>query len=163
MPAQVSQITPTGTTCAQFSGGTAATLSTISYSVKNGAIGQTNPGVFYYWVKVTAAAGSNPFVVDQTVTTGNFSKLFALASGSNVYNSSCTNVHGAFTQSSTDGTTDTVTVTFNASSAGTYYIALKFSTTDVVGKTAPNPTTVGYTYDTTNVPGSTSSLNLVKK
>jgi hypothetical protein len=48
-----------------------------------------------------------------------------------------------FTQSSTNGTTGTVTVTFNASSAGTYYISIKFSTSSVIGKTAPNPSTVG--------------------
>src|SRR5205807_1659931 len=105
----------------------------------------------------------NTFVVNQTITTGNFSKLFAIASGSTVYNSSCTNVHGTFTQSSTDGTTDTVTVNFNASTAGTYYIGIKFSTTNVTGKTAPTPSTVGYTYSTTGVGGSTSILNLVKK
>jgi hypothetical protein len=119
--------------------------------------------VFFYWVKVTAAAGNNTFVVNQTITTGNFNTLFAIASGSIVYNSSCTNVHGTFTQSSINGTTGTVTVTFNAASAGVYYIAVKFSTSGVVGKTAPSPTTVGYTYNTTGVPSSTSSLNLSKK
>jgi hypothetical protein len=135
----------------------------VSYTVKNATINQTNPGVFYYWVKVTAPAGSNTFVVNQTITTGNFSTLFALASGSNVYNSSCTNVHGTFTQSSINGTTGTVTVTFNAPTAGVYYISIKFSTMSVMGKTAPNPSTVGYSYDTTGVPGSTSSLNLVRR
>lgn len=131
--------------------------------MKNGAISQTNAGVFYYWVKVTAAAGSNTFVINQSITTGNFSTLFAIASGSNIYNSSCTNVHATFTQTSTNGTTGTVTATFNASTAGTYYIAIKFSTSNVVGKTAPSPSTVGYTYNTTGVPGSTSGLSLVKK
>jgi hypothetical protein len=159
----VSKITPTGTTCSQFSSGTAQTLSTVSYSVRNGVISQTNPGVFYYWVKVTAPAGSNTFVVNQTITTGNFGTLFAIASGSNVYNSSCTNVHGRFTQSSINNTSGTVTVTFNAATAGVYYIAVKFSTSSVTGKTAPNPTTVGYSYNTSGVPGSTSSLNLVRR
>ena len=95
----VSQITETGTTCRDFSGGTAQTLSTVQYSVKNGKINQENPGVFFYWVKITAPAGNNVVVVNQSITTGNFNTLFALASGSNVYNSSCTNVHGTFTQS----------------------------------------------------------------
>jgi len=131
--------------------------------VKNGAIKQENPGVFFYWVKVTAPAGNNMFVVNQSITTGNFNTLFAIASGSTVYNSSCTNVHATFTQSSINNTTGTVTVTFNAATAGTYYIAIKFSTTSVTGKTAPTPSTVGYTYSTTGVPGSTSSLNLVKR
>jgi hypothetical protein len=162
-PTPVSQITETGTTCAQFSGGTAQTLSSVQYTVKNGAILQENPGVFFYWVKVTAPAGNNTFVVNQSITTGNFNTLFAIASGSNVYNSSCTNVHGTFTQSSINNTSGTVTVTFNAATAGTYYIGVKFQTTSVTGKTAPTPSTVGYTYSTTGVPGSTSSLNLVKR
>lgn len=161
---QVSKITPTGTTCAQFSGGTAETLSSVQYTVKNGVIKQEDPGVFFYWVKVTAPAGNNTFVVNQSITTGNFNTLFAIASGSIVYNSSCTNVHGTFTQSSINNTTTgTVTVNFNAATAGTYYIAIKFSPSSVTGKTAPTPSTVGYTYSTTGVPGSTSSLNFVKR
>jgi hypothetical protein len=57
-----------------------------------------------------------------------------------------------------------VTVTFNAPTASIYYIAVKLSTSSVDGKTGPTPvTTVGYSYDTTGVPGSTSGLNLVKK
>jgi hypothetical protein len=50
-------------------------------------------------------AGSNTFVVSQSITTGNFSTLFAIASGSVVYNSSCTNVRGKFSQSSPNNTT----------------------------------------------------------
>ncbi len=160
----MSQITETGTTCAAFSGGTAQTLGSVQYSVKNGAISQANPGVFYYWVKVTAPAGNNTFVVNQSITTGNFSTLFGITSGSIVYNSSCTNVHGTFTQSSiTNTTSGTVTVKFNASTAGSYDIAIKFTATSVTGKTAPTPSTAGYSYSTTGVPGSTSGLNLKKK
>lgn len=159
----MSQITPTGTTCSEFSGGTAQTLSSVQYTVRNGVIRQENPGVFYYWVKVTAPDGNNTFVVNQSITTGNFSTLFAIASGSVVYNSSCTNVHGTFTQSPINATSGTVTVRFNTPTAGTYYIAIKFSTSSVTGKTAPTPSTVGYTYSATGVPGSTSSLNLVKR
>ena len=62
------------------------------------------------------------------------------------------------------GRTGTVTVTFNAPTAGIYYIGIKFRPSSVTGKTAPTPgTTVGYSYDTTGVPGSTSGLNLVKR
>jgi hypothetical protein len=149
----VSQITETGTTCTDFSGGTAQTLDTVQYKVKNGKIGQENPGVFFYWVKVTAPAGNNTFLVNQSITTGNFNTLFALAYGSNVYNSSCKNAHGNFTQGTINNTTGTVTVTFNAPIAGVYYIGIKFSTSSVDGKTAPTPTTVGYSYSTTGVFG----------
>ena len=159
----MSRITPTGTTCSDFSGGTAQTLTTIQYSVKNGSISQENPGVFYYWVKVTAVAGSNTFVINQSITTGNFSTLFAIASGSNVYSSSCTSAHATFTQSSINATSGTVTATFKALTAGTYYIAIKFSPSSVTGKAAPTPSTVGYSYSTTGVAGSTSGLSLIKK
>jgi len=162
---QVSQITPTGTTCQDFAGGTAQTLDTLNYSVRNGVIHQVNPGVFFYWVKVTAPAGNNTFVVNQSITTGNFNTLFAIASGSNVFNSSCTSVNGTFTQSDINNTTTgTVTVTFNATTAGIYYIGIKFSPSSVKNKTAPAPTTtVRYRFSTTGVPGSTQRLNLVKR
>ena len=161
---QVSQITPTGTTCQDFAGGTAQTLDTLNYSVRNGVIHQVNPGVFFYWVKVTAPAGNNTFVVNQSITTGNFNTLFAIASGSNVFNSSCTSVNGTFTQSDINNTTTgTVTVTFNATTAGIYYIGIKFSPSSVKNKTAPAPTTtVRYRFSTIGVPGSTQGLNLVK-
>ena len=135
----------------------------MQYTARNGVISQENPGVFYYWVRVTAPAGNNTFVVNQSITTGNFNTLFAIASGSTVYNSSCTNVHGTFTQSSINNRTGTVTVTFNARTAGVYYIAIKFTTSSVTGETAPTPNAVGYSYSTTGVPGSTNTLNLIKR
>jgi len=91
-----SQITPTGTTCNQFTDGTAETLSTIQYSVKNGLIGQVNPGVFFYWVQVDASAGSNTFTIDQAITTNNFdSHFFGQASGSFAYDSGCTKINAS--------------------------------------------------------------------
>src|SRR5260221_555396 len=55
-----SKITPTQTTCTTFSNGTSDTLSTVNYSVRNGKItSAVNPGVFFYWVKVTAVPGMN--------------------------------------------------------------------------------------------------------
>ena len=122
-----------------------------------------NPGVFFYWVTVTAVAGSNTFVVNQAITAGNFSTLFEIASGSNVFSSSCTNAHATFTQSSINATAGTVTATFNTPRAGIYYIGIKFSTSSVTGKNAPTPSTVDYSYSTTGVAGSTNGLNLVKK
>jgi uncharacterized repeat protein (TIGR01451 family) len=158
-----SQITPTATTCSQFSSGTSPTLSQLQYSLKGNppVINQVNPGVFFYWVKVTASAGSNTFTISQTITTGNFdSHFFTFASGSNVYTSGCTAVSGArITQSG-----GTVTVTFNASSAGTYIIGIKYSATSVAGFPAPSPTTtVHYDFATSNTSGSTQGLDLVKK
>jgi hypothetical protein len=157
----VSKITPTGTTCTQFKNGTAQTLSSLQYSLKNGSINQVNPGVFFYWVKVTVPAGSNPFTITETITTGNFSTPFALANGgNNVFDLNCNSLSETITQ---DPTTGTVTVTFNAPTAGTYIISLKYDSGSVKGAAAPSPTTtVHYNFNTTGVPGSTSGIDLIK-
>jgi len=163
-PAGVSEITDTTATCSTFSSGTAPSLSTVQYSVSNGKIKQTNPGGFFYWVKVPAQKGSNTFVINQSITTGNFNTFFSIASGSITFNSTCTNVKGTFTQSSTtNATRNTVTATFTAPSAGNYVISVKFNAQSVDGKTVPNPSTVGYSFSIPGVGGSTQVLNLVKK
>jgi hypothetical protein len=155
-----SQITPTGTTCSQFTSGTAATLSTLEYSVKNGTINQVNPGVFFYWVEVTATAGSNTFTIDQAITTGNFdSHFFSQAAGSFAYTSGCSKIINA-TVTTSNGVT---TVSFNASSAGTYIIGIKYDATSVTGFSAPSPSTVSYTFTLTGFPSSTKGLDLVEK
>jgi hypothetical protein len=155
---QVSQITPTGTTCSDFRGGTAQTLTSVNYSVSNGVIHNVNPGVFFYWVKVTVPAGNNTLTITQTITTGNFNTFFTVAAGSSVFNSNCNSVGSTITQNG-----NTTTVSFNASTAGTYFIGIKYDPHSVVGQPAPSPgTTVHYNYATTGVPGSTSGLDLIK-
>jgi len=141
--------------------GTAQDLNSLNYSVKSGAINQVNPGVFFYWVKVTVPAGSNTFTITESITTGNFSTPFALANGgNNVFNSSCNSLSETITQNPTTGA---VTVTFNAPTAGVYVISLKYDAGSVKGATAPSPTTtVHYNLSTTGVPGSTDGLDLIK-
>jgi len=157
----VSQITPTGTTCTQFRNGTAETLSNLNYSVSNGKIkNNVTPGVFFYWVSVTVPAGNNSFTITETITTGNFTGLFDIASAQNVFNSSCNSVPSTITQNPTTGA---VTVQFNAPTAGTYIISIKYDSKSIVGLPAPSPgTTVHYDFATTGVPGSTSGLDLIK-
>ena len=135
------------------------TLSQVNYSVSGGVISNVNPGVFFYWVRVTASAGHNTFTITQTITTGNFNTFFDLHSGSNVFDSGCNSVHPNFTQ-----TGNTTTVTFTAATAGTYFISLKGDPHPLVGQPAPSPTTtVHYNFTTTGVPGSTSGLDLIKQ
>jgi hypothetical protein len=57
---------------------------------------------------------------------------------------------------------NTTTVTFNAPTAGTYIIGIKYESKSIVGAPAPNPPTVHYNFATTGVPGSTSGLDLIK-
>jgi hypothetical protein len=166
-PSNISQITPTGTTCQQFRDGTAETLLNLNYSVQSGKIkNNVTPGVFFYWVKVTVPAGNNVFTITETITTGNFNTFFNLqqggsGGGNNVYNSNCGTVSNTITQNTNTGT---VTVSFNAPVAGTYIIGLKYDSKSVVGANAPSPgTTVHYNFATTGVPGSTSGLDLIKQ
>jgi len=156
----VSQITHTGTTCTQFRDGTAATLSVLQYAVKNGKVSAVNPGVFFYWVKVSAIAGNNTFTINQAITTGNFdSHFFNHTSGSFAYNSSCTKINANI--STSNGIT---TVSFNANAAGTYIIGIKYDSRSVQGFTVPSPTTtVHYNFSTAGVPSSTKGLDLIKK
>jgi hypothetical protein len=146
----VGQITPTQTTCTQFRDGTAATLGSVQYSVKNAKISQVNPGVFFYWVPVT---NGGTYTITQTATP-NFKK-FSQAAGSFVYNSSCAKVDA--TVSTANGVT---TVTF--SGTGTFYIGIKYDTGSVVGENNPGGT-VHYDFTTGGVPGSTAGLDLVPK
>ena len=157
IPQVVAQITPTATTCQLFAAGTSATLDTLQYSLKGpgaGTINQVSPGVFFYWVKVT---GGGSYTITQTVSQTGY--VIPFASGSFVYDSSCTKLSSAtVTQNTTSGT---VTATFTGT--GTFYIGIKYDPTALKGKAAPNPSTVTYTFATTGVAGSTQGLSLVKK
>src|SRR6266478_3833007 len=98
--------------------------------------------------------------ITPTITTGNFTGLFNFTSGSSAYNPNCGNVSTTITQ---DPTTFAVTVKFNAPTAGTYIIGVKYDSKSIVGLPAPSPgTTVHYDFATTGVPGSTSGLDLIK-
>jgi len=55
-----------------------------------------------------------------------------------------------------------VTVSFNAPTAGTYIISIKYDSKSIVGATAPNPPTVSYNFATTGVAGSTNGLDVIK-
>jgi hypothetical protein len=152
----VSQITPTQTTCSQFKSGTAPTLSTINYALKSGKINSVNPGVFFYWVKVSA-----PATYTITQAQSETSKPFLLGAGSNAYDSSCNTIGGTSIHQSSNGN---ITVTFSSNATGPFFIGLKFSTKNVVGEPAPSPnTTVTYTFSTSGVAGSTSKVQLVKQ
>ena len=134
------------------------TLSSISYTVSGGTIHNVNPGVFFYWVRVTVPAGLRVFTITQTITTGQVVPFFGLAAGSNVFDSNCISVHPTITQNG-----NTTTVTFTAPTAGTYFISVKYSANGVVGSPAPSPgTTVHYDFNTTGVPDSTDGLDLIK-
>jgi hypothetical protein len=155
----LAQLSPGGSSCAAFVGETAPTLSQITYTVNKDKINGLSEGTFSYWLQVVAPVGDNTFTVTQQVTTGNFSVLHSLSTGSNAYKSDCTaGLKPTITQNG-----GIVTVQFNAPVAGTYYIALKFSTSPIKGNSEPSPTTVTYQFSTALVADSTRSVDLVKQ
>ena len=161
----VSRLTAGGT-CQQFSSGTAPALPTLAsggqleYALKANRISQVNPGVFTYWVKVTAGAGSKSIVIDQSISSGNFSRPIGIASGQQVFSAGCTAVQGA-TISQTNGD---VTVTWPAGTGGVFYIGVKYSGGSLVNAPRPSPgTNVDFQFQTTGVLGSTEGLRLSSK
>ncbi|MEO8043437.1 MAG: kelch repeat-containing protein, partial [Spartobacteria bacterium] len=158
-PATVSQITPAKTTCSQFSSDTAKTLPIVQYDLNNGLISRFNPLNFLYWVPVTTATGNNVVTITQTITTGNFGTFFGVnANGSKVFDPDCVPMQRGITQSG-----NAVTVRFNATTEGTYFIAIAFTAQGIIGEPAPSPTTVHYEFTTTGVPDSTGGLDLAKR
>jgi hypothetical protein len=160
-PDRISQLTPTNVSCDQFLSGNAPSLSGLEYSLKGNpaTINQVDPGVFFYWCKVQAQAGTNTFTVNESIITGNFTTLFPIAAGTNVFTDGCETVHPTFTQSG-----GVITAQFNAASAGTYVISVKFQTQALKGAAAPSPgTTVSYAFTTSGVAGSDQGTDMVQK
>jgi hypothetical protein len=165
----VSQITPTAATCQQFASGTAAGLSSVAYATSGSTITSENPSAFFYWVRVAVStAGSQSFTITQATTyaptTG--TRFFTLASsGSVAYGPSCTSL--ARQLSGGTATNPTVTISFSAAAAGTYFIRLKDSTGSIVGSgpafTSRNAGSYTYTFQTTGLTSSTSTLVLRHK
>jgi len=115
-----------------------------------------------HWIKVDAVAGANSFTIDQDITSLNFGTYFAKASGSALWTSSCTKVNSALITQDGYPTDGDVTVSFNASSAGTYIIGIKYDSGSVKG-VAP-PTGSGIAHYTFSVNGTgTQGLDLKPK
>ena len=157
---KVSQITPTNTTCQQFAGSTSSTLDTAFYATKGQTISSDNPGVMFYWVKVTVVtSGNHTYTITQGTTYAPTigSPYFTVASGSFAYDSNCNTLNTTLS-----GPANNLSVTFNGA-PGVYYIGIKYSLKSVVG-TSPASTTPGfsylYTFQTTNVGGSTNTIKL---
>ena len=134
-PATVSQITPAETTCSQFSSDTAETLGSVQYDldIHSHLIHRVAPNRFLYWVPVTAPAGGNVFRITQRITSDNFDTFFAGTTyGSKVFDSNCVTLQSSMRQNG-----NTVTVRFNAPTAGTYFIAIEFTAQSLIGKPAP--------------------------
>jgi hypothetical protein len=162
------QITPTGTTCQQFSGGTASTLASFFYSVSGGNISTDNPGVFFYYEKVTITSGQTITVNETVDHTANY--LLPVLNGSTsqvqVFDAACNTINGATIKIGSTGTSP-YTVSISGLPAGTYIFSVKYTPKAIVGQPAPSPSTLTYSFSTavngTTVAGSTQGITGIKQ
>jgi hypothetical protein len=109
-------------------------------------------------VKVTAVSGSNSFTVNQTSTFD--AHFFAQASGSFAYNNGCTKVDATIMTTSAGVTS----ISFNASSGGTYFIGIKYDAGSIVGQTINGfGPTFTYTFQLGSDASSNKTLLVVPK
>jgi hypothetical protein len=140
--APVSQITPTGTTCAQYRDATASTLAGLHYTTKGGLINAATPGVFFYYTRVSGTAGQTVGIT-QTNNATTAASIPILNGQVVLYNASTCQVK-SWTHTVTGGT---ATGTLPAS--GNWIIGVKYNTSGLKGTPVPNPATVTYSFGTT--------------
>ena len=154
------EMTGKDATCAQFAAGTAPVLATVDYTDKNGVIKKAVPNTAVYWLKVTVPAGPRTAEVDQAITSGNFTQKLTLANGGKVYTAACGKVKKP---TFTSGAGGSVTVGFNATSAGSYLISVPYHASAVNGQPTPAPTTIHYLFSTAGVSSSTATLDFLRQ
>jgi hypothetical protein len=154
-------IAPTQTTCSDFTSGTASTLASVNYSVTGGnKIGQgINPGVFFYYTKITTTTANQVVTVSQSNTSTNNAALFGILQGQAwLYPADCS----SHVVGTTTGVGDTG-ASFTIKTPGTYIIGIKFQTKTIAGTTAPVPANITYNF-TTSLGGTTgASVQLIKQ
>jgi hypothetical protein len=156
----VSQITASSVSCAQFNSGTAVTLNSAQYTIKsrNNTIGSVSPNTITYWLQVDALSGSNSVVIDQSITTANFTKFWNVSKGSTVYSGNCGNsIKGTFSQAPNGS----ITVSWRAASAGRYIILLKLGVNNFTRQPVPDPSTVHFDFSSPGIPDSSHGIDLV--
>jgi hypothetical protein len=173
------QITPTNTTCQQFSSGTAGTLSSVNYSGTT-TISTANPGVFFYYDKASVPAGTNNITVTESISSTNTFPsgeanylLHVLNDSTNqviLYDANCNTINGStVTIGPVNTTNNTFPVTIATPSslpAGTYIFSVKYTPKTLVGLGVPSPTTIVYDFSSalngTAIPQSKQSISAIK-
>jgi uncharacterized repeat protein (TIGR01451 family) len=140
------QLTPTGTTCQQFTSGTAATEPSLFYTLKGTKVASATPGVFFYWTAVTAPSAAFTVDIGQSNTSSNSFPNIAVQSVS-VFTSSCNSYKSATSSVNSDSSNAHVSVT-KATAGAVYIIAVKYSPSSLKGATKPSPATITYSYAT---------------
>jgi len=161
------KITPTGTSCTDFTSGTAADLNQSSYTTKGTAINAATPGVMFYYSTIIAPSSSFTINVTQSIAPNSacsFPNWPPLApqslSQANLYSASCGN---RSTSNSYNPTTGTVTMSVTGATPGeTLIIGIKYQISELKGTNVcrPHPTE---TYTFSDSFGNGDSLVFVPK
>jgi len=155
---QVGKIAPTGTTCQQYQGGTAATLSKVLYTVTTtGRIGAVSPGVFFYYTKMSGSAGDSVSITEThtgsapTIPIQKKQVLLFTDPG-------CATLRWRSLTVNADGTATGV-----LPSSGDFIISVKYNSGSLKGKDVPVPSTSTYTFGTNGLPEDYAMVDLTKK
>src|SRR5262249_5063380 len=128
-------IAPTQTTCNDVLNGTAATLDAVNYSVTGGKIGQgINPGVFFYYAKITTTQPNQVVTVTQSNDSTNSAANFQILNGQAwLWSGDCSSKIVGSTTNGATGASFTVPV------PGNYIIGTKSNTKSIARTPAPIP------------------------
>jgi hypothetical protein len=156
---QGGQIAPTQTTCEDYRDGTSDTLGQINYPVSGGKIGQgINPGVFFFYSKITTTTPNQVVTVTQTNTSSNGTPPFGIQNGQAwLWNLGCTTK----LIGTVSGANDSV-ASYTIPTPGTYIISVKYQTKTIAGAPAPVPADITYNF-ATSLGGNTGASVLLKK
>jgi hypothetical protein len=151
-PPQGGQITPTNVDCTDVLAGTAPNLPGIFYPNSGGKVGQgINPGVFFYWTKVTIPAGMTTLTTSQSNTSTNGFPNFQIHQGwQRLYTANCSSY---VTGTQINGGT---AASFSVTPGTSYILGIKYNVKSVVGANVPVPPTITFNFST-SVGGSTSA------
>ena len=152
-------IAPTQTTCGDVLNGTASALGQVNYVVNGGKIGQSiNPGVFFFYSKITTTVPNQVVTVSQSNTSTNNAALFGDQNGQAwLWSGDCSGKLVGTTSGPNDSQ-----ASFTVPTAGNYIIGIKYDTKSIAGTTAPVPADITYNFST-SLGGQTGASVLLKK
>jgi len=165
-------LAPTQTTCEQFATGTAPDLEPLQAGIKSGKINNIAPGVFFFFAAITPASSGNLTVtVNQTVNPNPHSLREFPVAGNQTLQASVNTFNGSSCSKVADltGATDP-SGTFSATGGTTYYIMVKYSTSDPAGPVGQQvgggqsgTSLATYNFGVGGFSGATDSANLLRK
>jgi hypothetical protein len=149
------QITPTNTSCTDFTTSTTPSLGQINYTGTT-TIGQgINPGVFFFYAQITTTSANQVVTVTQSHSAGT-APLFQVQQGQAIlWTSTCGNAGSAALINNSTG------ASFTVKTPGTYFISVKYSTKSIAGDPVPSSPPVTYTFTTNGPPAGSASVQLV--